>query len=58
LWPVPPRQCGGRLRRNLSAHCGHGEENWQVTPASRLGLLVNVWAEITDPAQFFDYSVH
>ena len=27
-------------------------------PAGRLGLFVNVWAEITDPEQFFDYSVH
>jgi len=27
-------------------------------PAARLCLFVNVWAEITDPEQFFDYSVH
>lgn len=27
-------------------------------PADRLGLFVSVWAEITDPAQFFDYSRH
>lgn len=27
-------------------------------PGSRLGLFVNVWAEITDPEQFFDYSAH
>jgi len=25
-------------------------------PAGRFGLFVNVWAEITDPPQFFDYS--
>ena len=27
-------------------------------PTGRLGLFVNVWVEITDPPQFFDYSVH
>lgn len=27
-------------------------------PPDRLGLLVCVWAEITDREQFFDYSVH
>jgi hypothetical protein len=33
----------------------HGEENCRP---GRLGLFVNVWVEITDTGQFFDYSVH
>ena len=27
-------------------------------PSDRLGQFVCVWAEITDPEQFFDYSIH
>jgi uncharacterized protein (DUF1330 family) len=34
---------------------------WSLTPeppAERLGTFVVVWATITDPEQFFDYSAH